>query len=160
MKRTIKQPSFLRGNALWLVSCPSLCLMPISTLTRFSPVLLFCPRACCCCLVIQSCPTLRDPMDQSMPGPPVFHCLLKLSIFPSKSRGGERDFPKTTGALKHLLHYAEILIQLLISFQESAWIIATDMIIAIIGISFVDCSKREECGAPVSYTHLTLPTKA
>ena len=33
----------------------------------------------CCCLVVNSCPTLRDPMDQSMPGPPVFHCLLELS---------------------------------------------------------------------------------
>ena len=30
---------------------------------------------CCCCLVIKSCPTLCDSMDQSTPGPPVFHCL-------------------------------------------------------------------------------------
>ena len=29
----------------------------------------------CCCLVIKSYLTLRDPMDQSMPGPSVFHCL-------------------------------------------------------------------------------------
>ena len=29
----------------------------------------------CCCLVVRLCPTLHDPMDQSMPGPPVFHCL-------------------------------------------------------------------------------------
>ena len=27
----------------------------------------------CCCLVVKSCPTLRDPMDRSTPGPPVFH---------------------------------------------------------------------------------------
>ena len=33
---------------------------------------------CCCCLVVKPCPTLRDPMDQSMPGPPVFHCLLEM----------------------------------------------------------------------------------
>ena len=33
---------------------------------------------CCHCLVVKLCPTLRDPMDQSMPGPPVFHCLLEL----------------------------------------------------------------------------------
>ena len=32
-------------------------------------------RAFCCCLVIQSCLTLRDPKDQSTPGPPVFHGL-------------------------------------------------------------------------------------
>ena len=32
----------------------------------------------CCCLVIKSCPTLHDPMDQSTPGPPVFHCLPEL----------------------------------------------------------------------------------
>ena len=34
----------------------------------------------CCCLVIKLCPTLRDPMDQSMPGPPVFHCLPELGL--------------------------------------------------------------------------------
>ena len=32
----------------------------------------------CCSLVVKSCLTLCDPMDQSMPGPPVFHCLLEL----------------------------------------------------------------------------------
>ena len=35
-----------------------------------------CPRtklSCCCCLVIQSCPTLSDPMPCSTPGFPVFH---------------------------------------------------------------------------------------
>ena len=32
----------------------------------------------CCCLVIKSCMTLRDPMDQSMPCPPVFDCLPQL----------------------------------------------------------------------------------
>ena len=32
----------------------------------------------CCGLVIKLCPTLRDPMDQSMPSPPVFHCLPEL----------------------------------------------------------------------------------
>ena len=35
-------------------------------------------NACCCCLVIKSCPTLCDPTDQSKPGPPVFHCLPEL----------------------------------------------------------------------------------
>ena len=34
--------------------------------------------ASCCCLVIKLCPTLRDPMGQSMPGPPVFHCFPEL----------------------------------------------------------------------------------
>ena len=34
---------------------------------------------CCCCLVVKLCPTLRDPTDQSTPGPPVFHCLPELS---------------------------------------------------------------------------------
>ena len=29
----------------------------------------------CCCLVAKSCPTLLDPMDCSMPGPPVPHHL-------------------------------------------------------------------------------------
>ena len=30
--------------------------------------------------VAQSCPTLRDPMDYSMPGFPVYHQLLELNI--------------------------------------------------------------------------------
>ena len=30
---------------------------------------------CCCCSVAQSCPTLWDPMDCSMPGSPVLHHL-------------------------------------------------------------------------------------
>ena len=30
------------------------------------------------CLVVKSCPILRDPMDQSMPGPPAFYCLPEL----------------------------------------------------------------------------------
>ena len=30
---------------------------------------------CCCCSVPQSCPTLSDPMDYSMPGFPVLHYL-------------------------------------------------------------------------------------
>ena len=33
----------------------------------------------CCCLVVKSCLILHDPMDRSMPGPPVFHCLLEFS---------------------------------------------------------------------------------
>ena len=32
----------------------------------------------CCCLAIKSSSTLHDPMDQSTPGPPVFHCLPEL----------------------------------------------------------------------------------
>ena len=32
----------------------------------------------CCCLVVKSCPTLRDPMDQSTPGPPVFQGLPEM----------------------------------------------------------------------------------
>ena len=32
----------------------------------------------CCCLVVKSCSTLCDPMDESMPGPPVFNCLTEL----------------------------------------------------------------------------------
>ena len=32
----------------------------------------------CCCLVVKLCTTLHDPMDQSTPGPPVFHCLPEL----------------------------------------------------------------------------------
>ena len=34
--------------------------------------------SCCCCSVAQSCPTLWDPMDCSMPGFPVLHCLRSL----------------------------------------------------------------------------------
>ena len=30
---------------------------------------------CCCWLVTKTCPTLCDPMDSSMPGFPVLHCL-------------------------------------------------------------------------------------
>ena len=32
-------------------------------------------KPCCCCSVVQLCPTLRDPMDQSTPGTPTLHCL-------------------------------------------------------------------------------------
>ena len=32
----------------------------------------------CCCLVVKLYLTLRDPMDQSTPGRPVFHCLPEL----------------------------------------------------------------------------------
>ena len=34
---------------------------------------------CCCCPVVQSCPTLSDPMDCSMPVLPVLHYLLEFS---------------------------------------------------------------------------------
>ena len=37
------------------------------------------PPVPCCCSVTQSCPTLCDPMDCSMPGFPVLHHLLELS---------------------------------------------------------------------------------
>ena len=33
----------------------------------------------CCCSVTQSCPTLYDPIDYSMPGFPVLHCLPELA---------------------------------------------------------------------------------
>ena len=32
----------------------------------------------CCCLVAKLCPTICNPMDCSMPGFPVLHCLLEL----------------------------------------------------------------------------------
>ena len=32
-----------------------------------------------CCSVTQSCPALCDPMDCSMPGFLILHCLLKLA---------------------------------------------------------------------------------
>ena len=32
-----------------------------------------------CCSVAQSCPTLNGPMDCSMPGFPVFHCVLEFA---------------------------------------------------------------------------------
>ena len=33
----------------------------------------------CCCSVTKSCPTLCHPMDYSMPGSPVLHCLLEFA---------------------------------------------------------------------------------
>ena len=39
---------------------------------------LFCLEFCCCS-VTQSCLTLCDPMDCSMPGIPVLHCLLEFA---------------------------------------------------------------------------------
>ena len=57
------------------------------------------------CLVVKSCPTLRDPMDQSMPGPPVFHCLPELgqidvgsfgdTVQPSHPRSSPSPLPFT-----------------------------------------------------------------
>ena len=39
----------------------------------------------CCCSVAQSCLTLYDPMDCSMPGFPVLHCLLEFAqIMPTE----------------------------------------------------------------------------
>ena len=35
---------------------------------------------CCCCSIAQSCPTLCNPMDCSMPGLPVPHHLLELAL--------------------------------------------------------------------------------
>ena len=35
---------------------------------------------CCCYLVAKSCPTLSNPMDYSMPGFPVLHCLLEFAL--------------------------------------------------------------------------------
>ena len=35
--------------------------------------------SCCCCLLTQSCPTLFDPMDCSMPGFTVLHHLAELA---------------------------------------------------------------------------------
>ena len=42
---------------------------------NFSILALRIPEHCCFCLVAQSCPTLCDPMDCSMPGLPVHHQL-------------------------------------------------------------------------------------
>ena len=36
-------------------------------------------NSCCCCSVAQSCPTLCDPMDCSLPGLPVPHYLLNFA---------------------------------------------------------------------------------
>ena len=38
-----------------------------------------CIDNCCCCSVTQSCSSLCDPMDSSMPGFPVLHHLLELA---------------------------------------------------------------------------------
>ena len=35
--------------------------------------------SCCCCLVTQSCPTLCDPVDGSMPGFPVLYYLPRFA---------------------------------------------------------------------------------
>ena len=37
----------------------------------------------CCCLEVKSCPTLCDPMNHSMPGPPFFHCLPEFGHYDS-----------------------------------------------------------------------------
>ena len=39
----------------------------------------WCWVVCCCCSVTQSCLTLHDPMDCSMPDFPVLHYLLELA---------------------------------------------------------------------------------
>ena len=45
----------------------------------FSGILIFISGICCYCSVAQSCPTLCEPMDCSMPGFPVHHQLLELT---------------------------------------------------------------------------------
>ena len=37
----------------------------------------------CCCSVAKLCPTLCSPMDCSVPGFPILHCLLEFAIFMS-----------------------------------------------------------------------------
>ena len=44
-----------------------------------SPSLLLLLKIVCCCSVSKSCSTLCDPMDCSMPGFPVLHCLLEFT---------------------------------------------------------------------------------
>ena len=39
----------------------------------------FCPKLSCSCSVAKSCLTLCDPMDCSMPGFPVLHCLSEFA---------------------------------------------------------------------------------
>ena len=43
------------------------------------PIFKYLLWSCCCCSVTQSCPTLCDPMDCSMPGLPVPHHLPKFA---------------------------------------------------------------------------------
>ena len=42
----------------------------------------FCPKLSCSCSVAKSCLTLCDPMDCSMPGFPVLHCLSEFAQTP------------------------------------------------------------------------------
>ena len=59
-------------------------------------LILLYPCQCCCCLVSQSCLTLRDPVDWSPPGSSVhgiFQARMLGWVAPSSSRG----FPQTQG---------------------------------------------------------------
>ena len=42
---------------------------------KWDEIVPFAEKHCCFCSVVQSCLTLCDPMDYSMPGFPVLHCL-------------------------------------------------------------------------------------
>ena len=54
---------------------------------------------CYCCSVTQSCPTLCNPMDCSMPGFPVLHCLLEIKLLTSfRSQKRQESSRKTSSS--------------------------------------------------------------
>ena len=63
----------------WLMSSNSpgtACLVPTKVLLREESCFY---SLLCCCSLVQSCPTLCNPMDYSMPGSPVLHYLLEFA---------------------------------------------------------------------------------
>ena len=57
----------------------------------------------CCCLVVKSCSTLHDPMDQSTPGPPVFR--MYVAYFKCLALGPQLYFTLGIRMLNELLPY-------------------------------------------------------
>ena len=74
-----------RGHSLWKWAISyrilwlSLCFFFFLHLSPFQLTIPVPDRRVSCCSVAESCPTLCNPMDSSMPGFPVLHCLLKFS---------------------------------------------------------------------------------
>ena len=65
------QPEWPEGSILG--RC--LYLFPVVLAKKILPHII----SCCCCSVTQSCPALCNPIDCSMPGSSVLHCLLEFA---------------------------------------------------------------------------------
>ena len=77
---TIRCSIFLCVDQYFFLIKFSCCLKKLSFISyNLSQLMMNSIRFCCCCSVAKPCTTLWDPMDFSMPGFPVLHCLPEIA---------------------------------------------------------------------------------